>query len=72
MVSCFLLACEICGNIDQLCAEAANGFVTMDISKSVVNVEYYLRDMSFDGGDLYSVHFDLNPSYAFQITTHST
>ena len=51
---------------------AANGFVTMDISKSMVNVEYYVRDMQFDNGDLYSVHYDLAPSYSFQITTKST
>jgi len=50
---------------------AANGFVTMDISKNVINVEYYLRDMTFDGGDLYSVVYDLDPSYNFQITQHS-
>lgn len=50
---------------------AANGFVTMDISKHVVNVEYYLRDMTFEGGDLFPVKYDLNPSYAFQITEHS-
>ncbi|TKA34603.1 hypothetical protein B0A54_13747 [Friedmanniomyces endolithicus] len=50
---------------------SANGFVTMDISKNVINVEYYLRDMTFDGGDLYSVVYDLDPSYNFQITQHS-
>ncbi|KAK0343562.1 hypothetical protein LTR02_014387 [Friedmanniomyces endolithicus] len=50
---------------------AANGFVTMDISKNVINVEYYLRDMTLDGGDLYSVVYDLDPSYNFQITQHS-
>jgi len=49
---------------------AANGFVTMDISKNVINVEYYLRDMTLDGGDLYSVVYDLDPSYNFQITQH--
>lgn len=43
----------------------------MDISKDVINVEYYLRDMTFEGGDLYMVHDDFNPSYAFQLTEHS-
>ena len=43
----------------------------MDISKDVVNIEYYLRDMTFEGGDLYKVKDDLNPSYAFQLTEHS-
>ena len=43
----------------------------MDISRDVVNVEYYLRDMTFEGGDLFKVPYDLNPSYAFQITEHA-
>ena len=43
----------------------------MDISKDAVNIEYYLRDMYFEGGDLYTVKYDLNPSYAFQLTEHS-
>ncbi|KAG0699505.1 putative tartrate-resistant acid phosphatase type 5 precursor [Suillus ampliporus] len=51
---------------------AANGFVTMDISKQSINIEYYLRDMKFEDGDLYPVPYDLNPSYSFQITEHST
>jgi tartrate-resistant acid phosphatase type 5 len=51
---------------------AANGFVTMDISSKEVNVEYYARDMKFEGGDLYPVECDLEPSYSFQITRKST
>ena len=47
---------------------AANGFVTMDLSSKMVNVEYYARDMEFDNGDLYPVECDLCPSYSFQIT----
>ncbi|KAG6824807.1 hypothetical protein H0H92_005738, partial [Tricholoma furcatifolium] len=47
---------------------AANGFVTMDISKEEVVVEYYARDMRFEGGDLYPVRNDLSPSYTFTIT----
>lgn len=47
---------------------AANGFVTMDISSQEINVEYYARDMKFEGGDLYPVECDLQPSYSFQIT----
>ncbi|KAL1982735.1 hypothetical protein VTN96DRAFT_917 [Rasamsonia emersonii] len=50
---------------------AANGFVTLDISKQSLNFEYYVRDMSFEGGDLYPVQNDLKPSYSFQITQHS-
>lgn len=36
---------------------AANGFVTMDISKNSINVEYYARDMKFEGMDLYPVEW---------------
>ena len=51
---------------------AANGFVTLDISKDLVNVEYYARDMEFENGDLYPVNCDLKPSYSFQITQKAT
>lgn len=51
---------------------AANGFVTLDISKNLIQVEYYARDMKFEDGDLYPVQYDLNPSYVFQITQHAT
>lgn len=51
---------------------AANGFVTMDLSSKMVNVEYYARDMEFDNGDLYPVECDLCPSYSFQITRKAT
>ncbi|KAG6827407.1 hypothetical protein H0H92_011906 [Tricholoma furcatifolium] len=51
---------------------AANGFVTMDISKESVVVEYYARDMRFEGGDLYPVKNDLSPSYTFTITQHAS
>ncbi|KAG6806781.1 hypothetical protein H0H92_010052, partial [Tricholoma furcatifolium] len=51
---------------------AANGFVTMDISKEEVVVEYYARDMRFEGGDLYPVKNDLFPSYTFTITQHAS
>ncbi|RHZ53434.1 uncharacterized protein CDV56_104911 [Aspergillus thermomutatus] len=50
---------------------AANGFVTMDISREEVNVEFYARDMQFEGGDLYPVKNDMNPSYSFKIKTHA-
>jgi hypothetical protein len=50
---------------------AANGFVTMDISREEVNVEYYARDMKFGGGDLYPVKNDMTPSYSFKIKTHA-
>jgi tartrate-resistant acid phosphatase type 5 len=46
---------------------AANGFVTMDISKKSVNVEYYTRDMTYEGGDLFPVKNDLEPAYSFTI-----
>jgi tartrate-resistant acid phosphatase type 5 len=54
------------------CPVAANGFVTMDISNDMINVEYYARDMTFDNGDLYPVDCDLKPSYSFQITQKAT
>jgi len=44
----------------------------MDISSEMVAVEYYARDMEFDGGDLYRVSCDLCPSYAFNITKKAT
>ncbi|EXJ86624.1 hypothetical protein A1O3_03577 [Capronia epimyces CBS 606.96] len=47
---------------------AANGFVTMDISRDTVAVEYYARDMQFENGDLFPVKSDLKPSYTFNIT----
>lgn len=53
-------------------AAAANGFVTMDISSKEINVEYYARDMKFEGEDLYPVDCDLQPSYSFQITQKAT
>ena len=40
----------------------------MDISSSMINVEYYARDMKYEGSDLYPVACDLKPSYGFQIT----
>lgn len=40
----------------------------MDISKDWINVEYYARDMKYEGMDLYPVECDLKPSYGFQIT----
>ena len=51
---------------------AANGFVTMDISKDMINVEYYARDMQFESGDLYPVECDLKPSYSFHVTQKPT
>jgi tartrate-resistant acid phosphatase type 5 len=55
-----------------MCAAAANGFVTMDISSNEINVEYYARDMKFEGSDLYPVACDLKPSYEFKITKKAT
>lgn len=46
---------------------AGNGFVTMDISKKSVNVEYYARDMSYEGGDLYPVKNQMEPIYSFVV-----
>jgi len=75
----FLGANEMTGMVFDFCMltlvnlpTAANGFVTMDISSQSINVEYYVRDMQFENGDLYPVPYDLNPSYSFQITEHST
>ncbi|GFG00805.1 purple acid phosphatase 4 [Aspergillus lentulus] len=50
---------------------AANGFVTMDISREEVNVEYYAWDMKFGGGDLYPIKNDMTPSYSFKIKSHA-
>ncbi len=50
---------------------AANGFVTLDISKQMLNFEWYARDMKFEGTDLYPVECDLKPSYSLQITQNS-
>ena len=44
----------------------------MDISRDVVVVEYYARDMNFENGDLYPVECDLCPSYTFNITKKAT
>ncbi|CAI7675857.1 hypothetical protein N7533_002095 [Penicillium manginii] len=46
---------------------AGNGFVTMDISKKSVNVEYYARDMSYEGSDLYPVKNSMKPIYSFAV-----
>lgn len=46
---------------------AANGFVTMDITKQKLNFEYYLRDMKYEGSDLFPVANDLLPYYSFSI-----
>lgn len=62
---------EACGRELTNCV-AANGFVTMDISSQMINVEYYARDMTYEGGDLYPVACDLEPSYSFQITQKAT
>ncbi|RHZ68314.1 hypothetical protein CDV55_100669 [Aspergillus turcosus] len=47
---------------------AASGFVTMDISAEFLNFEYYVRNMQYDGGDLYPVANDMVPSYSFKVT----
>lgn len=60
--------CLVSQESEADCVEAANGFVTMDISRDVISVEYYARDMKFEGMDLYPVDCDLKPSYSFRIT----
>ena len=45
--------------------------MTLDISSDWINVEYYARDMKFEGTDWYPVECDLKPSYGFQITQKS-
>lgn len=45
--------------------------MTLDISSDLINVEYYVSDMKFEGTDLYSVECNLKPSYGFQITQKS-
>lgn len=44
----------------------------MDIGKDHIDVEYYARDMKYDGGDLYPVACDLQPSYDFTISKKAT
>lgn len=51
--------------------QAANGFVTMDISYNAVHFEYYARDMRLKGADYYRVKNDMLPSYNFTITKHA-
>lgn len=48
-------------------AAAANGFVTLEISSEELVFEYYLRDMEFEGGDLYPVRDAMKPSYSFKV-----
>lgn len=50
---------------DDVVLPAANGVVTLDISKDMINVEYYARDAELDNGDLYPVDCDLKPATAF-------
>lgn len=52
--------------------QAANGFVTLDISANSLHFEYYLRDMRMLGSDLFPVPHELQPSYNFTITKHSS
>lgn len=52
--------------------QAANGFVTLDISSASLNFEYWLRDMTLDGADYYPVPHDMQPQYNFTVTKHST
>lgn len=51
---------------------AGNGFVTLDITKEALNFEYYIRNMQFEGGDLYPVKNDLKPLYRFKINQHAS
>ncbi|KUL87372.1 hypothetical protein ZTR_04645 [Talaromyces verruculosus] len=48
-------------------AGAGNGFVTLDISSEKLVFEYYIRDMQYEGGDLYPVKNDMKPSYSFTV-----
>jgi tartrate-resistant acid phosphatase type 5 len=51
---------------------AANGFVTLDITKKELQFDYYIRNMQFEGSDLYPVKNDLKPLYSFTINEHAT
>ncbi|KAJ5097365.1 hypothetical protein N7456_008086 [Penicillium angulare] len=51
--------------------QAANGFVTLDISYESLNFEYYARDMKLKGADYYPVKKDMKPSYNFTVTKHA-
>lgn len=50
---------------------AANGFVTMDITSKELVFEYYMRNMQYDGGDLYPVQNDMQPVYSFTVSEHA-
>ncbi|KAJ5489753.1 hypothetical protein N7539_004643 [Penicillium diatomitis] len=52
--------------------QAANGFVTLDISSKELLFEYYARDMKMKGADYYPVANDMMPSYNFTVTKHAT
>lgn len=52
--------------------QAANGFVTLDISYNALHFEYYARDMKLKGADYYAVVNDSQPSYSFDVTKHAT
>ena len=52
--------------------QAASGFVTMEISSKSLVFDYYARDMTMDGGDLYPVANEMEPSYSFTVTEHAT
>ncbi|KAJ5432162.1 uncharacterized protein N7458_011318 [Penicillium daleae] len=52
--------------------QAANGFVTLDISYNALQFEYYARDMALKGADYYPVANDMVPSYNFTVTQHAT
>lgn len=51
--------------------QGASGFVTMDISKESLVFEYYPRDMTYMGQDLYPVPNDVQPHYSFTVTEKS-
>ncbi|EAU29649.1 predicted protein [Aspergillus terreus NIH2624] len=51
--------------------QAANGFVTLDISYNSLGFEYYARDMYMKGADYYPVSNDTRPSYSFSVTKHA-
>ncbi|KNG80586.1 hypothetical protein ANOM_010985 [Aspergillus nomiae NRRL 13137] len=51
--------------------QAANGFVTLDITSESLQFEYYARDMQLKGTDYYPVANDIKPSYSFTVTEHA-
>ncbi len=52
--------------------QAANGFVTLDITSESLHFEYYARDVLLQGADSSPLANGMKPSYSFDVTQHAT